>query len=114
MSTIQNIIAGKCPSCGEAYVFKNRNPYNLQHMADMYTRCPHCDKSFQREPGFYFGAMYVSYAITTAFAILSMILFWGILDMATLPLLLIIGGVVLVSFPYTFRLSRMIWLAWFI
>lgn len=114
MSTLRNIFTGKCPHCGQAEVFKDPNPYNLVHMADIHTRCPHCNKSFQREPGFYFGAMYVSYAITSGIAIASMVLFWWILGLTVVPLVSIIASIILLTFPLIFRISRMIWLSWFI
>lgn len=114
MSALLNIITCKCPNCGVSYVFKQQNPYNLNHLADMYDRCPNCDKSFQREPGFYFGAMYVSYGLTSAVAIVFAGVFGWIFKMDTLPLVGIIAFVILATFPLIFRWSRMIWLAWFI
>jgi hypothetical protein len=32
----------------------------------MYRSCPKCGADFVKEPGFYFGASYVSYALTIA------------------------------------------------
>ena len=114
MSAIGNIISCKCPSCGQAYVFKNQNPYNLWQLADMHKRCPKCDKSFDREPGFYFGAMYVSYGLTSGIVIVfAAVLGWGF-KLPTLPLIGIITAVILATFPLIFRWSRMIWLSWFI
>ncbi|UPT66375.1 MAG: hypothetical protein M0D57_18195 [Sphingobacteriales bacterium JAD_PAG50586_3] len=69
MSALGNIISCKCPNCGDAYVFTNQNPYNLWHLADMHQNCPKCGKSFSKEPGFYFGAMYVSYGLTSGIVI---------------------------------------------
>jgi len=114
MSTLKNIITCKCPNCGEAYVFLNQNPYNLSHLADMHDNCPNCKKSFQREPGFYFGAMYVSYALTSGIVIVFGAVFGWYFKMDTLPLVALIALVVLGFFPLIFRWSRMIWLSWFI
>jgi endogenous inhibitor of DNA gyrase (YacG/DUF329 family) len=114
MSAISNILTGKCPNCGQAYVFKNQNPYNLPKLADMHLRCPNCNKSFEREPGFYFGAMYVSYAITSGIVIVFATLFGWIFPLPTLLLIGIITAVILLTSPLIFRVSRMIWLYWFI
>ena len=35
----------------------------------MHQRCPHCDADLNPEPGFYWGAMYVSYGFSAAIAI---------------------------------------------
>lgn len=114
MSAIGNIISCKCPNCGQAYVFKNQNPYNLWQLADMHKRCPNCDKNFEREPGFYFGAMYVSYALTSGIVIVFATVFGWMFKLPTLPLIGIISVVILSTFPLIFRWSRMIWLHWFI
>lgn len=114
MSTLSNIVAGKCPNCSSAYVFKYKNPYNLAHLADMHKYCPNCKANFEREPGFYFGAMYVSYALTSGIAIVFAAIFGYFLQMSVFPLIALIAAVILVLFPLIFRWSRMIWLAWFI
>jgi hypothetical protein len=73
--------------------------------------CPVCGHHFEREPGFFQGAMYVSYALGT--------LYLGVLAiLADLFLVSRIGifptaaGVVLVHLacvPAVFRYSRVIW-----
>lgn len=75
--------------------------------------CPVCGKTFLPEPGFYFGAMYVSYAFTVAM----MTAIWLALYLLVKPseivyILAMIGGVVAFA-PLSFRYSRMIWLYWF-
>jgi hypothetical protein len=35
----------------------------------MYTNCPHCDLKFEREQGYFVGAIYVNYAATVLLAI---------------------------------------------
>ena len=44
-------------------IFLFRPPYNLRKMGDIYESCQLCNRTFNPEPGFYFGAMYVSYAM---------------------------------------------------
>lgn len=44
--------------------------------------CPECGLSFMPEPGFYYGAMYVSYALTIALSVFNFIwiyMLWGLL-----------------------------------
>lgn len=114
MSVLSNIVSCKCPNCGQAYVFKNQNPYNLTQLADMHKNCPSCGKSFEREPGFYFGAMYVSYGITSGIVIVFALLFRWMFTMPIPALIGLIALVILSTFPLIFRWSRMIWLSWFI
>jgi hypothetical protein len=81
----------------------------------MHSACPHCKQSFEPEPGFYFGAMFVSYGINTALFIASWVALLFIYPNYSLGLLLgILVAVVLLSLPFSFRLSRSIWLAIFV
>ena len=63
---LYSILKFKCPHCHEGEFFEDRNPYNLSSMSKTFERCPKCDRKFSMEPGFYYGAMYVSYAIGVA------------------------------------------------
>lgn len=76
----------------------------------MYDRCDHCGASFEPEPGFYFGAMFVSYAISVVlFAVIgvSLYLLWNPSDWVYL--LSIVGGAILFT-PFSFRYSRILFL----
>lgn len=81
----------------------------------MHPACPHCNQSFEPEPGFYFGAMFVSYGINTALFIGFWVALLLIFPNYTLSMLLgILTAVVILSLPLSFRLSRSIWLALFV
>jgi uncharacterized protein (DUF983 family) len=79
----------------------------------MHEHCPHCGADFQNEPGFYLGAMYVSYAFTVAIFVGCWIALRVLLDpsLATYMLVVIIASIIFA--PFNFRLSRIIWLYWF-
>ncbi len=81
----------------------------------MNTHCAGCGQSFEPEPGFYFGAMFVSYGLNTAFFISVWVLFAFMVEDYTLTsLLILLGLTVIVFLPLTFRLSRSIWIAIFV
>jgi len=83
-------------------------------MADMHDRCPVCNQSYEPEPNFYYGSMYVSYSYTVAifvavFVIVKLLLGFGIWHvLGTLAVVLLLLG------PYLFRLSRITWLNMFV
>jgi len=119
-----SMLGNRCPGCREARLFKVRNPYRLRSINDMHAACPHCSENFLREPGFYFGAAYVSYALTVAlwvavlvalcvFGDLGWIPFTGMFDQ---PELFLGTGVValLLLLPPLQRLSRSIWIHFFV
>ena len=79
----------------------------------MHNECPVCKASFNPEPGFYFGALFVSYAFTVAI----MVAVWLALYVLANPpdwvyATALVLGAVLFS-PISFRLSRVLWLFWF-
>jgi hypothetical protein len=43
----------------------------------MHDRCPVCDLKFDREPGYFLGAMYVSYGLGLVFVALIAALLWS-------------------------------------
>ncbi len=75
----------------------------------MNEHCPSCGVKFESEPGFFWGAMYFSYALNVAMFIIIGALFFMISDDVNLGLL--IGTMAVVSIavsPISFRLSRML------
>jgi len=75
----------------------------------MYESCPECQLSFEREPGFFFGAMYFSYGIGIVFAApVSVFLFLQGVD-EILIFLAAIAQLTIVS-PFVFRYSRVAWI----
>jgi uncharacterized protein (DUF983 family) len=65
-SKVYSIISCTCPRCHESKMFVNRNPYKLENWDKMLPDCPTCGLHFEREPGFFQGAMYVSYGLGVA------------------------------------------------
>lgn len=108
------MVHGKCPRCHEGEVFKNRNPYHSLAFAKMYEHCKHCGQSFDPEPGFYQGAMYVSYALTLGVTLPVGLILLLVLNASLFWILGILTVILLVMLPVIFRLSRLVWLNFFI
>lgn len=109
MSQITEILEEKCPKCGEGKVFRKKGNPLLFQMPKMNEYCSVCSHKFEREPGYFFGSMYVSYALTVA----EMMAVFLITQFFTKDFAVIIGTIavfaVLLS-TFNFRLSRMIWI----
>jgi hypothetical protein len=77
-------------------------------------KCPVCGEKYEREIGFYYGAMYVNYALTVAAGVAWFILvyfFYGFDPMVfsvsfTILLVLLI--------PWMFRTGRLTWISFFV
>lgn len=58
------VLNSKCPRCRRGKIFSGSlYGFNLQRTNET---CSHCHMRFEIEPGFFYGAMYVSYAFVVA------------------------------------------------
>jgi uncharacterized protein (DUF983 family) len=111
-NTVKPHSFGKCPACGNGDIF--RYPVqNIAHFAEMHPACPVCKVSYHPEPGFYFGAMYITYAINVVLVVVVGALANYVLDIRSIFQLLIIAIAAVLITPFSFRFSRILWLYWF-
>ena len=75
--------------------------------------CPHCGISFQPEPGFYQGAMYVSYGFSIGFIILVSAILFLAGDPSEWTYIGAIIAVTLCMAPLNYRYSRIVYLYMF-
>ncbi len=87
----------------------------------MNKNCPVCGQPTEIEVGFYYGTAYVSYAITVAFSITTFILWWLLLgfslndgDQRLLAWVITNAILMIVLQPIFMRMSRSLWLSWFV
>ena len=71
-STLRCILQQRCPRCRTGRIFRYSIFGGFPKMCE---RCAICDLKFEREPGYFLGAMYLSYGL-------------GVLIMAPIALLL--------------------------
>src|SRR2546422_7942059 len=59
-STLRSIFQQRCPRCRMGRIFR----YSIfRGFPKMCERCSICDLKFEREPGYFLGAMYISYVL---------------------------------------------------
>jgi uncharacterized protein (DUF983 family) len=109
------IIKGKCPQCRRGDIFSGTiYGFNIQRTN---YKCSHCNQRFEIEPGYFYAAMYVSYAMNMvemiAMGFATYYLSGGRLDFDSLWLYVgvIFLGSLLLS-PLNYRYSRIILLHW--
>ena len=113
-SPIYSVLNNKCPHCHEGNFFETSNPYNLRRFAVMNSRCPVCNEDFKREPGYYFGATYVSYALTVGIGIAMYVILAGVFDIETIPFIITFSVLLIVLLPVLYRSARLIWIHFFV
>lgn len=114
-SVLYSILTIRCPRCHEGKMFPADTLYNPGKFMKMNANCACCGQSFQPEPGYYFGAMFVSYAINTAlFVAVWVALYFLVAEITTTMMIVTLLFVVFGLLPITFRLSRVLWIAIFV
>jgi hypothetical protein len=76
----------------------------------MFESCPVCGLKFEREPGYFVGAMYVSYGASIPPVLLLVALFWKLTGW---PYDISIGAAFLAYLPFVplvARLARVVWM----
>ena len=114
---LYSIFFNKCPRCNKGKFWKSNNPYyNLFfNGGENHSHCLNCDLKFEIEPGFFYGAMYISYCLGIGIGSLILIISLAVFQMKNILLLsLIIGISILILAPVNYFLSRLIWLNTFI
>jgi uncharacterized protein (DUF983 family) len=113
-SKLYSVFNSKCPRCQEGEFFVSV-PYDLKRMGDIHATCDKCGIKYAKEPGFYYGAMYVAYALGVALFVtlwVSFNLFIPSLSTGWQIAIIIVATIGLA--PYLYALSKIIWANMFI
>lgn len=109
-SKLSAMVGARCPRCREGKMFKY-SFWRVDKFAEMNENCPVCGLKFEVEPGFWFGAMFVSYANTIAMlVVLGVSIFYIFNDPPVLYYIIPVTILSLITVPFNFRISRAIFL----
>ena len=112
-SKLYSIFKFKCPKCHEGDFFIS-HPYNLSKAGDIHRECSKCGFKYESEPGFYYGAMYVAYALGVALFVTVWVSFNLFLPSFSVGWQ--IGSIIFLTLilgPYIYALSKIIWANFF-
>jgi len=101
-----------CPRCRTGQMFHGRM---LQRGGNrMHKNCPNCNLRYEREPGYFYVSMFVSYAFSVAelvTACLAIYILTGIDDNFWLYMA-IVAIVIVLTAPFNYRYSRVVLMHW--
>lgn len=107
MSAVLAFLKGKCPQCRKGDVFTHSGT-NLKKFREMNESCSCCKVKYESEPGFFWGAMYFSYAYSVASFIIIGFFFFSLSDDVNLTWYIsTVIAYTLVTSPFSFRMSRL-------
>jgi uncharacterized protein (DUF983 family) len=113
-SKLNSILTGSCPKCQEESMYLEKNPFKMGKIFEMHETCSHCGTRYKMEPSFFYGAMYVSYGLSIAFAVAAFIISNVFIGLGLLHSFIAIVVTLVVTFPIILRLSRNIWINMFV
>lgn len=118
-----SLLTMRCPRCRRGDMFRNSNPYKklwLSNIFDMYDNCLVCNQRFDmNEPGFWYGTGYVSYGLAVSISAITFAAWWILIGISfddnRIFYWLGINSVLLIVLqPWMMRLSRVIYLYFFV
>ena len=98
----------KCPRCRRGDIFTK--PFNISKPLDMPENCSYCNQKIEPEPGFYYGAMFISYIVSSLLLLpvpLALVFIWKWSFEGAMGLMILITALLYFKF---LRGSRSLWL----
>ncbi len=108
IKTLINAWKYMCPRCRSGPMFTR--PFDIGNPLSMYATCSHCNQSFEPEPGYYYGAMFISYGISVFMLLplaLLLVFYFKVSVNAAMGIIILLG---VLSFIRLLRFSRALWI----
>jgi len=64
-------LSNKCPHCHQFNVFITNNAFDLKRFGKMNKSCACFGLKYEKEPGYFYSAMYVSYALMVGWFVIT-------------------------------------------
>ena len=114
-----SVLSCHCPRCREGKLFQNPVSISLKKNLQMNKLCLVCGQPTEIEVGFYYGTSYVSYVLTVALSIATLVAWWVIIGLSVNDNRFFywmgFNAVFLLALqPWLMRFSRSLWISWFV
>lgn len=97
------LLLQRCPNCCQGPIYERG--------MNMHARCPVCNILYEREPGYFLGALYISYGMASILLMLALWVSHLLLPTVDLGWLVLVCAVFFIPFvPAVTRYSRVIWM----
>ncbi len=97
-----SVLTNLCPRCERGPIFRK--------LILMNPSCPSCGHRFERESGYFVGAMIASYFLGTFLALPTLLVSLFFLDLEITIALLLSSAQLVLFQPILFRTSRILWI----
>jgi uncharacterized protein (DUF983 family) len=111
---LHSILTGSCPRCQKESMYLEKNSYILSKVFDMHENCSYCKLKYKMEPSFFFGAMFVSYAVGVGLGIVTFLACYYVFKTNLKTAFVVIVLALIIFMPLIMRVSRNIWINFFV
>ena len=108
MGFLKSVWTYDCPRCRKAKIYEE--PFQLSSPLAMPKRCPNCELRFAPDPGYYWGAMFISYVLSGWFFLLIALSLLFIWDWSVNQAMLVVLVVAAITYLKFLRFSRSLWI----
>jgi uncharacterized protein (DUF983 family) len=115
---LSSLLKLKCPHCRRGDMFTHKHSFTKKFM-QMNENCTVCGQPMEIEPSFYYGTGYVSYSLAIAISVSTFLAWWVLIgfsfhDNRFFWWIGLNAFLLTIMQPYLMRLSRTIWLSFFV
>ncbi len=110
---LYSVFNNKCPRCHEGDFFVNSAGFRFKNNLKTHERCSNCGLKYMIEPSFFYGAMYVSYALTVAMAV-AIFALCHLLNLGLVASFICILVILVLANPFVMRISRLLYINMFV
>jgi uncharacterized protein (DUF983 family) len=115
---LYSIIYQKCPRCHQGNLWKQpffkSLPQLIRGNYQMHERCPVCKLKYEQEPGFWWGAMYIAYGLSSGALLITAFLCKYYFEMNLNQTMLVVLAVAMIGFLYNARVARSVYINIFV
>ena len=104
---LKALLLGRCPRCRQGRVFP---AFWSARLLAMNPSCSVCGLRFEREPGYFLGAMYFSYTLGVLTIMPVSLLLALVAGWSLVAVMAVLFAQTFISMPLFFRYSRIMWL----
>ena len=109
-SVLAAMLKTRCPRCRQGSMFPE-SVLNLRKFDKMHEMCPVCNLRYERELGFYWGAMYFSYFLSVIIVVVTGVsLYYLAHDPPAHTYIGVAVSAIMLLSPFLYRYSRMLML----
>ncbi|MBP7184231.1 MAG: DUF983 domain-containing protein [Saprospiraceae bacterium] len=113
-SKLYSILYLKCPQCQEEDMFKynflKSIPYLLKGDYQMNQKCSKCGLTYEMEPGFWWGAMYMGYLMSSGALLITGAIAYIKFGLGVNETMLVVLLVACIGFLFNARIARAVWI----